>query len=496
MQGGGASLRAELRILWGLLGGDRVETGNAIGWFRASSLTQGSIGQQRQHLHWPVATRIQRLMLATRNALPAGGTVTKRLATVLVLAGVCFCASEVEAKPYKGAEVYSQSQHQFGRIEVRMRMARGSGILSTFFTYKQGSEAAGAAWEEIDIEGFGKSNATTWQSNILVGNPRMGSEQVHEPGLSLADGYHTFTIEWTPSSVVWLMDGVEARRTTGGQTDQLTSLHNFRFNLWASDVSSWAGAFDASVLPSSQYVNWIRYYRYEAGAFVLDWSDDFDTFDTARWAKANWTFDGNLVDFDPNNAVVRDGMLVLCLTAEGQGGCSGAVPADSSGNGGTGGIGNGGAGGIGNGGAGGTTAGGSGGTPAAGGDAGGGGTNTGGSGNGGSAVGGGATTGGSTSAGGAAGTGVAGAGAVSPGGTQGRAGAQAAGGANAAGSNGSPAVASAQAASDRGCGCAVPGSGSARESVLWVACSLLLRRLLAKKPSKPSKPNSARSARA
>ena len=427
-------------------------------------------------------------MLSPRHKLPTRRTVTLRRATLLALAGVCFCASSAKAKPYKGAEVFSQSQHQYGRVEVRMRMARGSAILSTFFTYKPGSEGAGAAWEEIDVEGFGKSNATTWQSNLLVGNPRMGSEQVHEAGLSLADGYHTFTIEWTPSTVVWFMDGVEARRTTGGQANQLTSLHNFRFNLWASDVSSWAGAFDASALPAYQYVNWIRYYRYENSAFVLDWSDDFDAFDTTRWGKANWTFDGNLVDFDPNNAVVRDGTLVLCLTAEGQTGCSGAVPPDSGGNGGSGGMGAGGMGG----GAGGTSAAGgaagSGGMPAAAGTGGGAGASSV-AGSGGTAPGGGASTGGSTSAAGATATGgAAGAGPVGSGGAQAMAGAQGSGGTmatNAGGSSTNPAVPSAPDASERGCGCVAAGSGGARESFLWVAGAILLgRRLLRKKPSK------------
>jgi endo-1,3-1,4-beta-glycanase ExoK len=396
---------------------------------------------------------------------------------LLVLAGACSYANPAAAKPYKGAEVFSQTQHRFGRVEVRMRMARGSGILSTFFTYKPGSEGAGSAWEEIDVEGFGKSNATSWQSNILVGNPRMGSEQVHDAGLSLADGYHTFTIEWTPTSVVWLVDGVEARRTTGGQANQLTSLHNFRFNLWASDASGWAGAFDATALPASQYVNWIRYYRYENGGFVLDWADEFDTFDTARWAKANHTFGGNLVDFDPNNAVVRDGTLVLCMTAEGQGGCSGAVPPDSSGNGGTGGTGNGGAGGTSAGGG----AGGFGGTQAAAGMGG----ASGASGSGGAAVNGGASTGGGTAAGGGAGMGsLAGTGPVSSGGAQAMAGAQGTGGTSAAsaGSSSDHALTPTQATGDSGCGCTVATKSSARASLLWVAAALLLRtRLLRKK---------------
>src|SRR5690349_21377914 len=70
--------------------------------------------------------------------------------------GATLPASAAHAKAYKGAEIASKTQHRYGRIEVRMRMARGPGILSTFFTYKPGSETAGALWEEIDIEAFGK----------------------------------------------------------------------------------------------------------------------------------------------------------------------------------------------------------------------------------------------------------------------------------------------------------------------------------------------------
>jgi MYXO-CTERM domain-containing protein len=401
------------------------------------------------------------------------GNRLKRSSTLLVLLGASLGASHVEAKPYKGAEIASQATYKFGRVEVRMRTARGGGILSTFFTYKPGSEAAGAAWEEIDVEAFGKSNAMAWQSNILVGNPRVGSEQVHDAGFSLADGYHTFTIEWTPTSVVWKVDGTQTRRTDGGQANQLTNAHAFHFNLWASDVASWAGAFESSSLPQSQYVSWIRYYRYENSAFVLDWTDDFNTFDAARWSKANWTFDGNLVDFDPNNVTVKDGALVLCMTAEGQGGCSGAVPPDSMGN--LGGTGSGGAAGMGGGGAG-----GAGGTSAGGGTGGANGAS-------GASTGGAAganATGGATGTAGATGGGAGAAGSPAQGGsnvggaqaiagTPGSAGtAPTAGASNAAGGN---AATVPGAPTDGSCGCVVAGEPSASKSWWWLVGGVLLR---------------------
>ena len=255
---------------------------------------------------------------------------------VLVAAALLAQPRTAEAKAYKGAEVYSLQSVLYGRMEMRMRMIRGSGLLSTFFTYKNGSEVAGATWEEIDIEALGKNDAKAWQSNLITGNPRLTSEQVYSVSSSLADGYHTYALEWTPDSVTWFFDGQMVRKTEGGQASSLVNAASLRFNAWASSSTGWAGVLDEAALPAYQFVNWIKYYRYENGQFVLDWTDEFDSFDTDRWAKGNWTFEGNLVDFDPTNAIVQDGTLILAITKEAATGFSGTVPADdgSSGDGG------------------------------------------------------------------------------------------------------------------------------------------------------------------
>jgi MYXO-CTERM domain-containing protein len=252
-----------------------------------------------------------------------------KLSTCALLAALLLTqTNSAEAKAYKGAEVFSFQRVLNGRIEVRMRMIRGSGLLSTFFTYKDGSEITGTAWEETDIEALGKNDAKSWQSNLITGNPRMTSEQVYTATASLADAYHTYTLEWTPDYVSWSFDGTMVRKTVGGQASSLINPESLRFNAWASDASGWAGALDEAALPAYQFVNWIKYYRYDNGQFVLDWTDEFDSFDSSRWGKGNWTFDGNLVDFDPANAVVQDSTLILAITKEGATGFSGTVPVD------------------------------------------------------------------------------------------------------------------------------------------------------------------------
>lgn len=252
----------------------------------------------------------------------------------VLLSMVCGLVSlQLQAKPYKGAEIYSNNSWLYGRYEMRMQVAKGGGILSTFFTYKNQSEVTGNFWEEIDIEVFGKNNAEIWQSNIILGStrPTIQSHEDHEVETSLGDAYHTYVLEWTPDYVAWFLDGVEVRRITGTSTvTSLTNPQSLRFNIWASESVEWAGDWNDSVLPVYQFVSYFEYKTYNTTTkqFEGGWRDDFNTFDTSRWSKANWSFDTNRVDFAPENVVVKDGVLVLALTPDNATGYTGTPPAD------------------------------------------------------------------------------------------------------------------------------------------------------------------------
>lgn len=261
-------------------------------------------------------------------------TKMKQLFPVLLVVLVSLSVQGAFARDYRGAEIYSLQSELYGRFEIRMQVARGSGVLSTFFTYKNGSELANAFWEEIDIEVFGKNNATQWQSNIIIGRaPNIEhSEEVHTAASSLADNYHTYVLEWTPDYVAWFFDGEEVHRINGTSTvTGLTNPQSLRFNLWSHTSAEWVGPWDDSILPVYQFVNYIDYKAYNPAtqSFEGGWRDDFDSFDTNRWAKANWTFDQNRVQFAPENALVKDGKLILALTTPGAMGFTGTPPADA-----------------------------------------------------------------------------------------------------------------------------------------------------------------------
>lgn len=234
------------------------------------------------------------------------------------------------SKPYKGAEVFTYDAMMYGKFVIRMKAAKGSGVISNMFLWKDGSEMDGIFWEEVDIEVFGKDNATSWQSNIITGiDSRIYSEGIHEQSTSFGDEYHTFAIEWTPDQVVWTVNGEVIRTAQGGQASDLINPAQMRINFWNPNIPEWVGSWDASVLPLYMYVNWVEYHSWNGESFQLEWRDDFEFFDTGRWGTADWTFAENRSDFSPDNVVVRDGYLVLALTREGQEGYQGNPPEDN-----------------------------------------------------------------------------------------------------------------------------------------------------------------------
>ena len=246
-------------------------------------------------------------------------------------------ASTLSAKDFSGAELYTLKEFEYGKFEARMKMAAASGTVSSMFLYQNGSEIAdGRPWVEVDIEVLGKS-PNSFQSNIITGKAgaQQTSEKHHQVNPAADQAFHTYGLEWTPNYVRWTVDGVEVRKTEGGQVSQLTGTQGLRFNLWSSESASWVGQFDESKLPLFQFINWVKVYKYTPGQgengsdFTLDWTDNFDSFNSSRWGKGDWTFDGNRVDLTDKNIYSRDGMLILALTRKGQEQFNGQVPVDN-----------------------------------------------------------------------------------------------------------------------------------------------------------------------
>ena len=140
-------------------------------------------------------------------------------------------------KPYSGGEYRTKDVFSYGKFEVKMKPAKASGIVSSFFTY------TGSPWDEIDIEFLGK-NTYQVQTNYYV-NGTGGHEQMIDLGFDASTAYHTYAFEWKSGSITWYVDGVQKRVVSGGTLPSHPM--QIMMNLWnGTGVDSWLGSYSYS----------------------------------------------------------------------------------------------------------------------------------------------------------------------------------------------------------------------------------------------------------
>jgi len=231
------------------------------------------------------------------------------------------------------AELYSSKAYGYGRIEARTRFATGDGVVSSFFLWKDGSEKAGTFWNELDFEKLGAD--CHLQTNPIYGNPSADHGKKHELQSDLCGAFHTYTYEWTPEAIVWLIDGTEIRRETGATSlafaENASAGMQIHFNVWPGDAT-FGGNFEPSILPVHQYIDWVQFSAYQDGAFTLAWREDFDAGTLPDgWLTGSWSSPKNYSTHVPENVNFIDGYALLSLTTDDALGATGAMPEGSAG---------------------------------------------------------------------------------------------------------------------------------------------------------------------
>jgi hypothetical protein len=220
------------------------------------------------------------------------------------------------AKNFKGAEYRTKAAYTYGRFEARIKSAQRDGMLSSFFTYHDGS----STWNEIDIEIMGRYNDNVQFNTITPG--QTNHVRAQNVNFNPAEDFHTYAFEWTPDYVAWFIDGEEVAIQTEDHIKTLNLPQKIMMNIWNPAYENWAGIFNENTLPFFAFYDFVSYYSYTPGTgsygtsnnFSHQWTDDFNSWDQTRWDKATHTFNGNNCDFVQENAVFKDGKLVLCLT--------------------------------------------------------------------------------------------------------------------------------------------------------------------------------------
>ncbi|KAJ5577150.1 hypothetical protein N7535_004076 [Penicillium sp. DV-2018c] len=179
----------------------------------------------------------------------------------------------------------------FGRVDVKMKTATGTGIISTWIL--ESDDLDEIDWEQISTydskiqtDYFGKGNTTSYdrEGTVAVSSPEKTS--------------HTYSIDWTSERIEWLLDG-EVKRTlkyadaVGGQNYPQTPMR-IRLGIWAGGdpdneegTIEWAGGkTDYSSGPFSMYIESVDIVNYNP-ATAYEYTDMTGSFKSIKATNAS-----------------------------------------------------------------------------------------------------------------------------------------------------------------------------------------------------------------
>lgn len=107
-------------------------------------------------------------------------------------------------KKFGGAEYQRRGFYSFGRYEVVMRAAEGSGTVSALFTHTH-DQFDGDPHDEIDIEFLGKDLTMVTGNYFTDGAPH---DTIEMPlSFDASKEIHLYAFEWEPDEIRWYVDG-------------------------------------------------------------------------------------------------------------------------------------------------------------------------------------------------------------------------------------------------------------------------------------------------
>ena len=188
----------------------------------------------------------------------------------------------------------------FGKVQVTMKAAPGTGIVSSSVLQSDDLDEIDWEWlggkgDEVQSNYFGKGQTTTYDRAAVHAVTNTEGE------------WHTYTVDWTDEQIVWQIDGTTVRvlssSNANGQFPQTPC--RVKIGAWAGGASGnpqgtidWAGGLtDFSQGPFTMYVQSIAVTDYSTGtAYTYGNQSGLWTSIESTGGKVNGNTNGALVD--------------------------------------------------------------------------------------------------------------------------------------------------------------------------------------------------------
>ncbi len=161
-------------------------------------------------------------------------------------------------RSYTSGAVHTKEQYSFlyGKVEMRAKLPAGQGVFPAFWMMTDRKDT----WlPEVDImEMLGHQPDEIWMvSHWLNSAGTLSSASQAYKGPDFSEDFHLFGLEWTPDSLVWLVDGKEKFRITDPIPREPMYLY-----LNTAIGGDWPGSPDASTrLPAAFEIDYVRVFQ-------------------------------------------------------------------------------------------------------------------------------------------------------------------------------------------------------------------------------------------
>lgn len=160
-------------------------------------------------------------------------------------------------------ETKGKFAQRFGKFEIRAKLPRTQGLWPAHWMLP-----ADGSWPpEIDIMELVGSEPHVITMSLHNGEwPNLDSQSADHMGPDYTAGFHTYTLEWTPDRIAWLIDGTERFATQDGVPQKA-----FYLILNTAVGGHMPGdPDDTTELPQYHHVDYVRVYARETpGTFFL-----------------------------------------------------------------------------------------------------------------------------------------------------------------------------------------------------------------------------------
>lgn len=148
----------------------------------------------------------------------------------------------------------------YGLIEARIKVAHaGAGIWDGFWLCTAGhpSDCSSGEIDIFEVIGVEPNNLHMNYHRSVWSPSRIDVGSYWTSPTPLGDDYHVYAVDWRPTHIAWLCDGVEHFRYTGPGIPN--DPHYILLTHVVAESGGWGGAPNAqTVFPNTMFVDWIR----------------------------------------------------------------------------------------------------------------------------------------------------------------------------------------------------------------------------------------------